>query len=110
MTYEEVREDFEYSTWERGPCFRGVCFQPEKNYHNNFLVFFNDEERKINVSVYGQECCYYLNVEIDPKECKKMGAYTEFRLRNFLIKLPPDVDRIERERETAYFKSIKQTC
>ena len=93
MTYEEVEEYFEYSTWERSPAYGGMCFNsPDKVLY----VFFIEAEKAINVAFYSPEGCYHTVVEIDPRDCKyRNSGY--FYMGPITVVAPRDPEKIEED-------------
>ena len=93
MTYEEVKEYFEYSTWGREPAYGGTCFtSPDKVLY----IFFVEQEKAIDVAFYGPEGCYHMVIEIDPKGCKYRNS-GNFYMGPITIVAPRDTEKIKED-------------
>lgn len=93
MTYEEVKEYFEYPTWERSPTYGGICFtSPDKVLY----VFFVKAEEATNVAFYSPEGCYHMVIEIDPKDCKYRNS-DYFYMGPITVVAPRDPEKIEED-------------
>lgn len=101
MTYDELKEYFEYSTWKRAENpGKHICYSC-----GNLYVYFY-QGGNIEAAVFGGGS-FQIIMPIDPTETH-IGCHdiclnvTGTRLS---MNLPRDTERIEREREEEYFKN-----
>ena len=101
MTYDELKEYFEYSTWHKVSTKHYDCYS-----WRDLYMFFSPEEQYIELMIAG-EGITLATFPVKPENVKDVGEAVHISLGEGRIQfpLPRDSQRIEREREEECFKN-----
>lgn len=107
MTYDELKEYFEYSTWDKVSTKHYNCYS-----HDSLYMFFSSEKQYIELMIAG-EGITLATFPVKPEDVRDIsGEAVNISLGEGRIQfpLPRDTQRIEREREEEYFRNKKKTA
>jgi hypothetical protein len=104
MTYDELKERFEYSTWDKVSTKHYDCYS-----HDALYMFFSSERQYIELMIAG-EGITLATFPVNPENVEDIGEAVNISLGEGRIQfpLPRDTQRIEREREEEYFRNRKK--
>lgn len=101
MTYDELKERFEYSTWDKVTTKHYDCYS-----HDALYMFFSSERQYIELMIAGKGITL-ATFPVNPENVEGIGEAVNISLGEGRIQIPlsRDFQRIEREREEEYFKN-----
>lgn len=97
MEYEELKEYFDYSTWNKVETEHYICYSQKPLY----MFFHKNREIELMITTAAGKGSIVATFPIEPENCNMFSDDIRMKAGNGCIQfpLPRDSQRIERERE-----------